>query len=421
MKLNLKKNLLLLFVFVCSLGNAKDEFGLLWEPIVVMDNQLFPSYIWANATRNIGENSEKTLSEAEKSIKGDREGQLGFKFTNLNSKAYSIKVEIESSSIMEKTVYETFADKSLVEFTIFPEIAYKFDVLKANLEPKPISVKYTVYVNGKIEGSKTQNIILRSINDCPFTFVEKDNSLKDLNFMYAAYVNENNPRIANEILPAILKQGVISSVIGYQGSKADVYKQVFAVWNYFKSKGVVYSSLNSPNQKINTEARPFIKYQFVRTLDESLNSAQANCVDGTVAMASVLYKMGIEPVILTTPNHCFLGFISDKDAGDIDFIETTSLGTKFGEEDLKAVSELDCYDSSFDSEYYTSYRSFLMSVYQGRVNYNQDKDLFNAYNAIVRFDLIMQGKENEIIEKAQYRWFTVSNNRKEGLMPISLK
>jgi hypothetical protein len=33
----------------------------------------------------------------------------------------------------------------------------------------------------------------------------------------------------------------------------------------------------------------------------------------------------------------------------------------------------------------------------------------------------MQGKENEIIEKAQYRWFTVSNNRKEGLMPISLK
>ncbi len=281
---------ILLFLISNSQVFAADVFGLIWEPKILFDSQLFPSYAWANATRNAKEDLEKDKAEAEKLLKGDREGQLGFTFTNLNSKAYQLVVHVECPEIMEKSTYTTMASKSLTKFEIFPEIAYKFDVLKSNKEPRPISVKFTVYVDGKLEGTVSKNIILRSKNDCPYTFLDDQNNTLDLNYMYATYVNENNPRIANEILPAILKQGAISSISGYQNGKEGVYQQVFAVWNYFNSLGIKYSSLNSPTQKISQEKRPLIMYQFVRTLDEALDSKQANCVDGTVAMASVLYK-----------------------------------------------------------------------------------------------------------------------------------
>lgn len=420
------KNIICFLVLILITNSsflANKEFGLLWEPYVPMDNQLFPSYVWANATRNNGDDPEKGMAEAEKKIKGDREGQLGVKFTNLNFKSYDITVEIECGEIMQRTSYNTFSDKSLGEFIVFPEINFDFNVLKKNYEPRPLTVKFSVYVNGKVEDTKTHNIILRSIYDCPFTFIDAKNNIVDLNFMYAAYVNENNPRIADEILPEMRKQGIISGVTGYQSNTKELYRQVFSVWHYFKNKGVVYSSLNSPNQKFTSETGPYVQYQFVRTLDESMNSTQANCVDGTVAMASVLYKMGIEPFIVTTPNHCFLGFLTDKEKGDVDFIETTALGTKFEQSDLDSIPKyIEVYDEALDKTYLESYRSFLLACLMGRRNYGTDKDKFNSYNAVDRLKILIGDEQlSEAVKKLQYQFFAVKKYRIEGLMPIHTK
>lgn len=166
--------------------------------------------------------------------------------------------------------------------------------------------------------------------------------------MYAAYVNENNPIINDQILPTIFSQNTIKTVTGYQGTNKDVLKQVFATWHFFKKNGTTYSRLNSAVVG-DMNALPYVRHQYVRTLEDALSSKQANCVDGTVAMASVLYRMGIKPIIVTTPSHCFLGYFVDNQETNLFFLETTALGAEFPEEVLEQVAKFDIFDPELDA------------------------------------------------------------------------
>lgn len=46
-----------------------------------------------------------------------------------------------------------------------------------------------------------------------------------------------------------------------------------------------------------------VSSQHVRLIDKSLNNGQANCVDGSVLLASRLRKIDIEPVLVNVPGH----------------------------------------------------------------------------------------------------------------------
>ena len=70
--------------------------------------------------------------------------------------------------------------------------------------------------------------------------------------------------------------------------------------------------------------------------DEALNYQSANCIDGTVLMASLLYRAGIHPIIILVPGHAFLGWEVWPDTGHYDVLETTQLGE--GDFDTAIVS-----------------------------------------------------------------------------------
>jgi len=414
-------SIVLLLFSICFNLSAQETFGLLWKPAVVMDNQLFPSYIWANSTRNYIYKPGRSLAESERNFRGDPEGQIGVSFTNLNRENYRIKIVIECNDIMNTSSYETFVDQKLTYFEIFPEIDFKWETLKNNRQPRPITLKFSVLVNGKPSGNATKTITLRSINQCPYTFLDKKGEIVDLNFMYAAYVNENHPRITNEILPEIIKQGMISRIVGYQADKKTVYNQVFAVWHYLKSRNIVYSSLESSNLYQNDMTYPFVRSQYVRTFDDALNTSQANCVDGTVAMASIIYKMGIQPFIAITPNHCFLGFVDDQEKGTVGFLETTMLGEVI-EEAVLATTQghfPEIFSRLMSLKAHDSYRSFLLAINQGTTNYVNDEQKFNSYNIIDKITLVTKENRNDLIKKLQYQLFAVDRYRREGLLPIA--
>jgi len=322
---------------------------------------------------------------------------------------------------MEPSSFETYASQDITKFEIYPEISYKWDALLNTIQPRPVSIKFSIIVDGKDSGQQVKTVSLRSINDCPFTFIDKNRSLVDLNFMYAAYVNETHPRIANEVLPEIINQGIISQITGYQGGEEEVYRQVFAVWNYFREKDITYSSLNTPMLELSGKDYPFVQSQYVRTFDDALNTSQANCVDGTVAMASVLYRMGIKPIITVTPSHCWLGFLADGAGERMDFLETTMLGTDFSSEDMEAVSSIvtDVYHQKLDQTDYASYRSFLIATLSGRENYHSDSERFNAYGRVDALRFINDDNQADMIDKMQYQIFTVDRYRSEGLLPIA--
>jgi hypothetical protein len=76
-------------------------------------------------------------------------------------------------------------------------------------------------------------------------------------------------------------------------------------------------------------APTFISYtlsQHVRFLDETIQNSEANCVDGSVLFASILYKLGLYPILVQKPGHMFLGFYLDAQKQHVAFLETTLIG-----------------------------------------------------------------------------------------------
>lgn len=65
-------------------------------------------------------------------------------------------------------------------------------------------------------------------------------------------------------------------------------------------------------------------WQHIRRPVESWAAASANCIDGSLVFASVLELIGLDPVLILTSNHAFVGV---KRPGDIIVpVETTSVG-----------------------------------------------------------------------------------------------
>ena len=64
----------------------------------------------------------------------------------------------------------------------------------------------------------------------------------------------------------------------------------------------------------------------VGTFDDALESSQINCVDGSVLFASLLRAINIEPILVRTPGHMFVGYYTDNSHKDMNFLETTMIG-----------------------------------------------------------------------------------------------
>jgi hypothetical protein len=64
----------------------------------------------------------------------------------------------------------------------------------------------------------------------------------------------------------------------------------------------------------------------VRLLSSTWNDRVANCLDGSVLIASALERLGIGSFLVLVPGHAFVGFYADKDRREAEFLETTLLG-----------------------------------------------------------------------------------------------
>ncbi|MFZ4541592.1 MAG: hypothetical protein ACOYNL_07270 [Rickettsiales bacterium] len=166
---------------------------------------------------------------------------------------------------------------------------------------------------------------VRTVNDVPFAIV-KDGKDYDTSFLFGAFVNENAP-IIEDILQDALEHNAVPSFVGYNGNKQDFGRQLFAVWNALQRKGIKYSNITTPSGITEN-----IYSQHVRLPDESYDNSQANCVDGAVLLASVFYKIGMCPILVSKPGHMFLGVYNDaescakKNHQNITYIETTAVG-----------------------------------------------------------------------------------------------
>ncbi len=288
---------------------------------------IYPSLILATATIK-DEGSPDDPTDA--THYGDPMATLGVLLRNVR-KDDKITVEVSADAVIKPSKVSFVVKASEVLVTAAPKVKFDFEALGKVTQTRPINVTFKVTRNGKAEDDIDEVMSLRQINDCPFMVISptpKKNGKtpqepQDVRFMFAAYANENHPQI-DQILKEAKATGLCNSFHGYQGTEQDVLTQVNSIWVALQRRGITYSSITdtTPNKGVYA--------QHVRFLDESISMTQANCVDGSVLMASVLKKIGIKTALVLVPGHCYLAFYSHEPekGGKLYGVETVMLGDK---------------------------------------------------------------------------------------------
>jgi hypothetical protein len=237
-----------------------------------------------------------------------------------------IHVEVKVDGFfLDASSCDAILENANQQYLIAPTPRWDFHKLTFTDQPYPATVVISVKANGVDVGQKTTRLQIRAVNDVPFAVKDEEGHFTDHSNLFAAFVNENSP-IVEVILKEALQWGVVSQFAGYQHSAEDVQMQVFAIWNVLQRHNLKYSSI--------TTASGFsdeVHSQSVRFVAEAFQMSQANCVDGSVLFASVLYKIGIFPVLVMKPGHMFVGYyLNPKSQGtlsNLQFLETTMLGS----------------------------------------------------------------------------------------------
>jgi hypothetical protein len=394
------------FVVALSLAFISRAAEVEWTPEANMDHQLFPSLLIATATARPIEEDDAEAKTPDPYLLGERFGLVGvsIKPETANTK---VKVTLKENDLMAASTWSGELAEAGKEYYIAPKVNYKFEKLRKTTQQMPLNVVFAVELDGKSAGEKTETLQVRSINDCPFGVSNDEETLNDENFiagsaeigwMFAAYVNENHPML-DKILQEALGTRIVNAFVGYQrDDPAEVVRQVFAIWSALQKRGIQYSSTTTT-----PGGSEDVYSQYVRFLDQSITNTQANCVDGSVLFASILRKISIQPFLVTTPGHMYMGFYLTPDKKDFVGLETTVIGAQNSADEEK----------SDDPKTLTTLRGKLDEKARG------SKDWKTFAKAIqIATDDLEKNKDNFEGNNANYQLIDLDEARAEGIMPI---
>jgi hypothetical protein len=371
-----------LCTLACTLTGAQAEVS--FEPWSYTETSLFPSAIIATATVDWNgdeqnaedkkkEGDEKLAKDAEVATYGDENGWLAASLSEVPAKS-KVSVEMSIEGYLKPSKWEGVVTKTRENVHIFPKAIWDYEALRQNREEKPVNLVIKVTVDGKALPEQTETCSLKSVNECPFyvlwpTEEEDAPEIEDFSFMFAAYVNENHPWI-DGVLKDALALGIVDSFTGYQSEDPqEVENQVFAIWHALQRRGIKYSdiSTSTPNK--------LVVSQHVRFLEDSIEAEQANCVDGSVLMASILQKIGLDTHLVMVPGHCFLAYADGQgDEAQLIGLETTMLGNdKLKKGDVSKLPE-----KLRAKEFSASAQTFLGAIAAGQENMEKHAEDFDS-------------------------------------------
>jgi len=285
-----------------------------WKPHFENDNELFPSVVLAMSGR-------KFNTRPDSRILGDPIGMAGVLVRSSVPNAH-VHAVIQIDGFAAASEIDATLPAAGQVYNVMPTMRYDFQRLAALNQSVPANVTYSVSVNSTDLGKETLPIRVRSVNDVPFLAQGPDGKQQDLSVLFAAYVDESHPYV-DRVLQQALTYHAVNEFVGYQRGPDAVRLQVFALWNVLQRDHIHYSSITTPSA---ASPSGHVYSQAVRFIDQSIASQQANCVDGSVLFASLLYKIGINPVLVQKPGHMFVGYYLDEAHKQFEFLETTMLG-----------------------------------------------------------------------------------------------
>jgi hypothetical protein len=296
-----------------------------WEPYNELGD-LYPAYTIAvtNLVPDADEQKDKTLL-------GDLNGVMGITFTPTHPNT-RVRLEIrcdDGLKLFDTALIDVVVPAAGEEHLIRPQIAFDLVRLASITQPITTYITYLLTIDGHRQQPRTERLRVHSINDCPYAFVDESERATPIDFTFAAYVNEDHPWI-QDIVEEARRKKYVTDFAGYQTSKLGVYRQVQAIWRVLQDRDIRYSTIENV-----APATAGVLSQHVRLLDESLRDAQSNCVDGAVLLASLLRRIGINPILVILPGHMVVGFDLDGEGDEQAYLETTLLGVDTRQANIK--------------------------------------------------------------------------------------
>ena len=373
----------LLLVIIGSVWLNTAPFRSGFEITDELGGNIFPSSILSVATTDA-----QVIVPVDSMYVGNPKSCIAVRVRSRN--AYSRgRVEGAETPFFSRSVSEFVLAKPRTEYIIYPDIIWNYEALKNNNQAEPISVAVMVEMNGKDLGQRVRTFSVRSINECLLGYVTNGTKFHDTGIFFAAYVNEENPMI-DKLLREALDTRIVNRFLGYQGGTEVVDRQVYALWNVLQKRKFRYSSVSNTSLSSNV-----VFSQRVRTFDDALESSQINCVDGSVLFASLLRD--IEPILVRTPGHMFVGYYTDSSHKDMNFLETTMIG----DVDL---------DDFFPDEQLDSTMVGKSQNQMSRITFDKSKEYANKKYA--------QNKEGIHSGKLNYMFLEISKEVRRRIQPI---
>ena len=189
-------------------------------------------------------------------------------------------------------------------------------------------------LDAKTEVHKTIPVWLLARSTAPLQVKDPSTGKwNDLTAYLGAFVTPNAPEIMSYLRKAVEKQPQ-KRLVGYQVSpekaagglkidKEEVASEVKAVYEALAESSVTYiNSVIDFTPESGTASN-----QRVRVPRESLADRSANCIDGTLLIASLLEAISLNPAIVIVPGHAFVGWETWKNNNEWRYLETTMLST----------------------------------------------------------------------------------------------
>jgi len=190
-------------------------------------------------------------------------------------------------------------------------------------------------LDGNVETHVTEPVWMLARTTLPFSMLNPQTNAWENFFEYfGVYVTPNAPSLMRFLREAAALHPQ-HTLVGYQGGLPDhsdeiITPQVKALYDALKGAGITYV-----NSMLSLSPQQGVSSQRVRLPRESLEDKEANCIDGTVLLASLLEGISLNPAICVVPGHAFLAWETWDNYDEWRYLETTMIGTNFFEDALK--------------------------------------------------------------------------------------
>ena len=246
-----------------------------------------------------------------------------------------LRLVVETPGLEVPAVVETEIAASGKPIELRPRLRWDTAWLRDLKAPRGQALRLTLESAG-VARVREVAVRVHPLDDALY-FVREGRERIDLGWVFAAYVNPDDPVVARVVDDA----RAIDPAFDTHGDDPETkLRKARAIWAALTRHGLRYAAGDPALSR-----GPAIYSQRVRLMSEVWNERRANCLDGSVLLASVFERIGMPAFIALVPGHAFVGFRTGK--GHAEFLETTLLGA--GADSPRAAGTSAETDANFDA------------------------------------------------------------------------